>query len=280
MQQSRLGFLLGISLLLNAVTLTVASVNSFWDVPTDQWYSPAISRLEDKNILQGSSDGSYNLEEYVNRAELAVIIDRTLEYIETGTVEVLPTALELSVPFTAQAPAGDWSMPYQEACEEASLVMTQFFLSGETLNTATADTEILKVLAWEEENNYGIDVGAEDMLAIASGVYGLDGQVYYDEDVTVESIKRFLSEGHPVIIPAAGQVLNNPNYRGDGPPYHMIVLIGFNETGFITNDPGTRYGASYEYSYATIESAIHDWTGSKSTVEADGRKAIIVLSAQ
>ncbi|KKT72621.1 MAG: hypothetical protein UW70_C0105G0004 [Candidatus Peregrinibacteria bacterium GW2011_GWA2_44_7] len=79
-----------------------------------------------------------------------------------------------------------------------------------------------------------------------------------------------------MIIPAAGEILANPNYTGSGPPYHMIVLIGFNDSGFISHDPGTSFGASYEYSYETIENAIHDWTGSKSTVE-EGRKAIVVL---
>ena len=51
----------------------------------------------------------------------------------------LPEAVSLEVPFTAQAPDGDWSMPYQEACEEAVIIMAKAYLDGEDLSEAEAD---------------------------------------------------------------------------------------------------------------------------------------------
>ena len=154
--------------------------------------------------------------------------------------------------------------------------MVKMFWSEESLTQKLADQEIVRMVSWEEKNGYGVDVGAQEIAEIAKDFYGLDATVYYDTEVNTEHIKKILSDGSPMIIPAAGEILANPNYTGSGPPYHMIVLIGFNDSGFISHDPGTSFGASYEYSYETIENAIHDWTGSKSTVE-EGRKAIVVL---
>jgi|SRR6185295_2975555 len=186
-------------------------------------------------------------------------------------------ALKLAVPFTAQAPTDQWeSLPYSEACEEAVLVMLDHFSSGEELTAEQADAEILKLVAWEEEHGYGIDLGAEDIAKVADEFYDLDAKVYYDDDVTTEQIKAELDAGNPVVIPTAGTILANPDYTAGGPPYHVIVLIGYNKTAFIAHDPGVTAGDSYKYSFATIEKAIHDWNGSKDTIMA-GRKAMVVV---
>lgn len=54
-------------------------------------------------------------------------------------------------------------------------------------------------------------------------------------------------------------MLGNPYFTPPGPIYHMLVIKGYNLTEFITNDPGTRRGADYVYSYQTLMKAIHDW---------------------
>lgn len=280
MKTSRLIFgVLGISLLVSLSSLALATYSIFWDVSDDAWYADSVNHLAELNILQGDPDDSYRPDDSVNRAELAVALDRLLEYVETGTVEVDENvaSLTLDVPFTSQAPTGDWSMPYQEACEEAALAMVVAFWNDEELSAEESDAQILAILEWEEANGYGVDVGAEELAEMARLIYGLDAAVYTDDAVTVAAIKTTLAAGYPVIIPASGITLNNPNYTAGGPPYHMIVLIGYNEEGFITHDPGVSTGDSYVYSYETIEEAIHDWTGSKSTVE-QGRKAMVVLS--
>src|SRR5512133_656297 len=42
---------------------------------------------------------------------------------EQGTTYSIPREKHLLVPFMVQAPNANWDMPYQEACEEASLLM-------------------------------------------------------------------------------------------------------------------------------------------------------------
>src|SRR5687768_9874479 len=58
----------------------------------------------------------------------------------------LQTVTTEGVPFIVQAPFGDWSSPlYQDACEEASITMVAYYLSGKTLNPSIGDKELLKL---------------------------------------------------------------------------------------------------------------------------------------
>ena len=155
--------------------------------------------------------------------------------------------------------------------------MVKYFLDGRSLVPDLADQEIRSLVKWEADHGFPIDVNMEEAAKIAKDDYGLNAYAYYGEDVTLENIKRLVASGYPVIIPAAGQLLGNPNFSGAGPPYHMLVITGFDKDDFITNDPGTRKGEDYKYSFATIDNVIHDWTGTKETI-TDGQRAMLVLT--
>jgi hypothetical protein len=94
------------------------------------------------------------------------------------------------------------------------------------------------------------------------------------EDPSVEDLKKHIVAGYPVIVPTAGRMLGNPNFTGEGPLYHALVLKGFTETTFVTNDPGTRRGADYQYDFETVMNAMHDWNGGD--VE-NGAKVVVVV---
>lgn len=209
--------------------------------------------------------------------EVEPIPEPPMSFLESVQTEDLPESVLLQVPFTSQAPFKDWSLPYQEACEEASLIMVNHFWNGESLSPETADQAILELVDWETANGFQVDVNAEEMLEIAEEHYALEGHLYYDEAVNLDTIRHFLAAGYPVILPVAGQLLGNPHFTGAGPPYHVIVLIGYDANGFLVNDPGTQFGASYHYSYERLDAAIHDWTGSKSSI-LNGRRAMLVFS--
>lgn len=267
----------------------------FSDVPPDAWFANDVKYLVERNIINGYGDGTFRPYSTVTRAELATSLSRTIQYLREENLELPPFASQsadpltilrtlpnypneiiLNVPFTSQAPYNDWSMPYQEVCEEASIIMASHFIFGQELTKDIAKSEILSLVKYEDENGYKVDIDAFQTKQIAEAYYGLKGNVYYGDDVSSENIKKLLAAGYPVIVPAAGQILANPNYTGFGPPYHMIIIIGYNDSGFITHDPGTQLGANHVYSYDTMMNAIHDWNGSKSTVTS-GQKAMVVL---
>ncbi|MEK7535263.1 MAG: C39 family peptidase [Patescibacteria group bacterium] len=183
-------------------------------------------------------------------------------------------SLPLKVPFTTQAPFALWDPLHEEACEEASLLMVYYYRTGQKfVSPLEADTEIKKLITWEESNGYKVDLTAKELVAVASGYMKLKtGRVVINP--TVEQLKAELKAGRPVIVPAAGRLLLNPNFTAPGPIYHMLVLKSFDETGFIVNDPGTRHGESYHYSFDRIMTAMHDWDPDNIL---NGQKAAIVF---
>lgn len=185
-----------------------------------------------------------------------------------------PRSVLIEVPFTSQAPDANWDPPYNEACEEASLIMVQRYLAGEELTTEEADQEILNLTTWIAYQNLPIDVTIQQLAKVAEEYYSLQTKILTKP--TVEDIKAEVAQGNPVILPLAGQRIGNPYFSGDGPPYHMLVVIGYNSTQFITNDPGTKRGQQYRYKYDTIMNAIHNWNGSPETIETGEPVALVV----
>ncbi|MBI4281265.1 C39 family peptidase [Candidatus Uhrbacteria bacterium] len=189
----------------------------------------------------------------------------------------LPKKILLDVPFTSQAPYANWKQPYQDACEEAAVVMAAAWVQKKSLTQKIADKMIRELVAYQIKTvgDYK-DTNAEQTAKLARDFYKLNTRVQYD--VTHEDIRAELARGNIVIAPMAGQLLKNPYYTRPGPAYHMLVFIGYDDTTkeLITNDAGTRRGKKYRYSYATIDKALHDWTGSEKTI-TKGRSAMIVI---
>jgi uncharacterized protein YvpB len=165
----------------------------------------------------------------------------------------------LDVPFLSQAPFAKWDALHEDACEEASLIMVKYFLDGiEMISKEKGEKEIQDAVAFEKKNKYELSVTLDELNEIADKYYNLKtGRV--EKNITIQDIKKELSSGKPVIVGAAGKVLPNPNFKNGGPNYHMLVIIGYDEKGFITNDPGTRLGKSFRYSFDDLYKSIHDW---------------------
>ncbi|MBU0569527.1 C39 family peptidase [Patescibacteria group bacterium] len=166
----------------------------------------------------------------------------------------------LSVPFTSQAPFGDWSEPWQNACEETSILMTDFFYAGKTLDRATARDQILQILSIKNNSfGYSLDETADTVVNLINGY--LPWEAYLVSNPTLEQIKNEIDQGHPVILPFYSRDLLNPHFLQGGPEYHMNVVSGYDDNAqkFIVQEPGTRFGLDYRYSYNIILHAIHDF---------------------
>lgn len=182
----------------------------------------------------------------------------------------------LSVPFTSQAPAGNWAQPWQDYCEEASSVMAAHFVWGLPILPGIADQEMQIANQYEDMTFYHHrDTSVAETAQILRELYRL-------QDVSVKSvgspddIKEEIRKGKLVILPAAGRMLGNPHFKSPGPLYHMLVVTGFDNAKniFITNDPGTRYGESLAYNQQKLFAAIHDWNNGD---VLHGKKKMIVV---
>jgi len=188
----------------------------------------------------------------------------------------IPDKISIVVPFTSQAPFANWDALHEEACEEASLVMLKYYLDKKLLTPDIAEKEIQKMMKFEIKN-YGDykDSNAGEIVRLAEDFYKISNlKVIYD--FQKEDLKKYLDIGNPIIVPAAGRLLGNPNFTAPGPLYHNLVLVGYDGDAIITNDPGTRKGLSYAYNIDILYNAIHDFPGKPENI-TQGRKAMIVL---
>ncbi len=187
----------------------------------------------------------------------------------------LPNSLRITVPFTSQAPTANWDELHNEACEEASAIMANAYFSNiESLPPSLVEQEITKLTKWEDEHfGYHLSINTDETVKMLEEVYGLETDLANMDEIT---IKRALFENKLVILPANGQLLDNPNFKDPGPVYHMLVITGYNGSTFITNDPGTRKGKDYQYSYQTLVFAAGTWVNAAHEVDLQDKQIIIV----
>jgi hypothetical protein len=212
--------------------------------------------------------------------------ETTLEEVKgPQTAEVqdtFPSSLNIELPFYTQAPHSNWDYPWQEACEEASVLLVANLYNDLNLELEPYNTELLRLVDWEVEyfgayEHTTVDQTAE-MLSIQ---YDLESTIHMDPSFT--DIQEILNRGNLIVAPFAGKLLGNPNFRNGGPNYHMLVIKGYNtddqESGtqqIVTHDVGTRNGENYVYDWSVIQNALHNWHDTDITL---GEKQLIEVIA-
>ena len=201
-----------------------------------------------------------------------------------------PSEINLDVPFFPQAPDADWGMPWQEACEEAAVLLAYYYVTDQKPTKEKFKSDIQKLVDWQIENfgsyehtnikqttemlnelkirNTKSEIRNKNDFRVSNFEFRIS------EDPTVGDLKRELAQGNPIIAPFAGRQLSNPFYTGEGPLYHMMVIKGYDEEHFITNDVGTKRGHNFIYPYEVIMSAMHEWHDTDINL---GAKKVIVL---
>lgn len=197
----------------------------------------------------------------------------------TADPQIEKTTILWDVPFTSQAPSSNWNEPYQNFCEEAAVLMAAFWAQNKRFVSKNQQEQELNAIKDWEIKTFGdyIDTDAQQTALILTDFFGLQN-VTVHKDPTIDDLKTIIATGGVIIAPTAGRALHNPNFSGKGPLYHMLVIQGYNEatSEFITNDPGTRKGEKYTYSYQTIDKSIANWYNSQRTIRLDDRQIIAV----
>lgn len=197
--------------------------------------------------------------------------------------DALRESITYNVPFTAQAPLGNWGDPLlQDGCEEASSLMAVRWAKAEPIPSPEAARDMIVAAGQWQKQNYptGIDTSAEDTADRIIQNYFEWPHVRVEEITSVDPILSALQTGSLVITPMNGQALGNPNYAGEGPERHMLVVIGYDAQTqeIITNDPGTRQGSGYRYSEDIFWNAIRDYPTGKKVPITETNKVMIVVS--
>jgi hypothetical protein len=211
------------------------------------------------------------------------ITKEDLEKILVGNLDqVYNEKVNIEVPFTAQAPFGNWNdSRLQDACEEASVLMVMKWIKSETLSPEEAREEIFAISSFEKEK-YGTytDTSAQATLNRIIKDYFKYDKAKVKYNFNIKNIITELDRGNLIIVPTNGQKLNNPYYSGAGPDRHMLVIKGYNrETKeFITNDPGTRHGENFKFSFNNLYNSIRDYPSGNHEPITEDKKAMIIIS--
>ena len=186
-------------------------------------------------------------------AALAVITITVFIIKGNGT---RPSQMSINVPYTSQAPAGDWSEPWQNACEETSIYMVSSFYANDPIKRDAAIKNIKNILAVKKQDfKVSKDESLAEIAALIKAL-GFPWSTKIVDDPTPEQLKQELSLNRPIIVPVYAPTLG----QTDGANYHVMVLIGYDDATqtFIVNDPGVTNGQNRHFPYATFMQAIHD----------------------
>ncbi len=220
----------------------------------------------------------------------------------------LPPTHFLPIPFTSQAPTANWDELHNEACEEASAIMASEYFSsflsspGEPalsadrrriqersyqnntdntlLDPKFVEQEITKLTDWQQKTfGYHLSISTEETAQMIKEVYGLSTEI--KTDYTETDLKQALVDRKLILFPANGRLLNNPYYKRTGPLYHMLVIKGYDSKGnFITNDPGTKRGFNYPYTFHTLYEANGNYNHLTHAVALSKKNILIIPKPQ
>jgi len=197
-------------------------------------------------------------------------------------------AAGIAVPFVLQAPHSRWVQPYEDACEEAVMVMLDAYFKHDTrdrMPANEADKRILDIVALERRVlGYDKDTNAGTIMRLINEHFSFEAYLVRDPSIAV--IKEQIDQGLPVVIPAWGRTLmkSNPYFTRPGPTYHTLLITGYDDTKqeFITQEPGVGRGRNFRYPYALLMSAMQDLVQDAKgrPIQGGERLAIFVVPGQ
>lgn len=205
-----------------------------------------------------------------------------VEKVDKKVVETkeIPKLVNRQVPFTPQAPKGNWNdVKEGNGCEEASILMAYSWAVNKEIDLELAAKEIVEIsdFSWELLGHFH-DISNEDTLKLMKTYFKFD-KAALENKTDLEEMKSRLAEGKILIVAVNGNELGNPNYQIPSPANHKIVVSGYddNRREFITNDPGTSKGEGFRYPYDQLLEAITDYpTGYRESFEEIEKTMIVV----
>ena len=201
-----------------------------------------------------------------NVQPLPITAATSVDPVTPASPSPLPARLLLQVPYTTQAPLGNWAQ-HQESCEEATLSMLAAYWERDpsvVIDPSAADATIAALVSWQVQH-----WGSEDDLTdtrlgeLAKQYYGYGYRIVPNDP---QVVREQLAAGRPLIAGVRTHGLGNPNYPGYSNHYeqagwsvsHFVLVIGYDSDGVWLNDAGITKGRGYHISWAQLTHAIDD----------------------
>lgn len=215
--QSILAGLLAVSLLTCS-----ASAMSFPDVPKDTDYATAIEYISELKIMVGDTQGNFNPDKIVSRAEMATVICRML-----GKTENLTTSVTFN-----DVPTTHWANPYISKAAELGIVSGYGNGKFGPSDSVTYEQAITMVIRAIGESNQAISYGgypggfiqvAEERFLL-DGIQAKQGQGLSRGSVAMLLYNYYITQNNPGNSSNVGE--HTHNYVTQTVEYSKEVLIG------------------------------------------------------
>jgi hypothetical protein len=177
---------------------------------------------------------------------------------------LIPKQLILPVSYINEAPDGNFSGNWKNACEEASMTMVEnYYLGNKYVSIKQAMDAMQKLFDYQDEI-YGSNADSDAQRTMEIINNNLNYTATIIENPTVQQIKKEIQKKRPVITLHYGFELHNPNipFAVYGSYYHQMVVIGYDDIKkeFIVHDDGDqKYGANHRYGYDLFMNSLHDF---------------------
>lgn len=193
---------------------------------------------------------------------------------KTDSTPNMTEAKNLAVPFTPQAPQADWSEPWQNACEETSIIMATNFYKDKNITPEQARKQILEIFSIKNQKFGKSEDESMSRIAEIINAANVGWTATLSINPELNAIKEEIAKNHPVIAPVDARLLVGSQYEGGPVDYHVLVISGYDDKTeeFIVQDPGTKTGKNDRYGYQNFYDSINDYLPK---VTPSGRKAVL-----
>ncbi len=231
----------------------------FNDVATNEWFCPYIEVIKDAGVTQGTSNGYYDPEGYVTRAQMAAFLSKALD-LDTHPCTVKPFI---------DVPLDDWYCPYVQAIKDAHLTTGYSDGTYSPYNYVTrAEMAVFLERAFLNEgliNNGNLYDNSTQQTNNNNGSQSQNNQLNpYDNNTSLKYKWKFNTDGSITTSPAISQ---------DGTLYFGVGnnLFSLNRNGTLKWE---RNLGSPIHSYPTISSDgtiyVGSWSGYIYAINSDG----------
>lgn len=217
----------------------------FFTLKRDDHYAYRVVNYDQKNVAASTSEV-----EVVPVKEGSVIPKSSLKMI--------------GVPYVSEAPEGNWSGDWVNACEEATIAMVEAFYNNKSSVSIAEAKKTLQKLFDEQNILYGNNKNADATQIQELITRYSNFTATIKENPTLNDIKHEIDNNRPVISLHRGFDLRNPNipFSPIKSSYHTIVVVGYDDDNklFITHDPGDdKDGVHHKYSYEVFMHSLHNY---------------------
>ena len=212
-----------------------------------------------------------------------IILFFSLLILPNKSLAATAEVVKIPAPYTSEIPTGTWAPPWNNACEEATIVMVNDYYFGyETLPKKIA-ADNMNPLFKIENKIFGGNANTDASQTAQLINDYTDSTAVIKENPTIDEIKNELRQNRPVITFHYAKNIVNVNYhwRAGGSYYHVMTLVGFddNTKEFFVHDSGDPVtGAFHRYGYDVIMNSLHDYN--HKTRRADGTPRVLFTDSK